>query len=523
MFALKQCKAECSVITFEKPDFFRKKPVDVVNRPSKLYYEFDSFRVDLDERRLMRGADVVPLTPKVFDVLLALVESPGRTLTKDELIDRVWSDTFVEDGNLNRNISMLRKALGEDSHDPHYIQTIPKRGYRFEGDVREVVEEAEEIRFEKVTNLRFAISEETQQLKVGASRTRAMWALAITVTAAALILVFASPWGLSREAAHASDSVAAESLGTRNDKARELYRQGRALWQDRSVGGLHKATLLLEQAVAADPNFALAHSALADAYAFDGGLWKMAENKAGEAITQGPNLGEPHATLGFVRTFWDWKPAEAEEHFKKAIALSPDYATAHQWFALNLAMREQFGAAFAEMQQALDLEPDSAAINTDMCRLLYFARKFDAAIDQCKRAIQIDPNFLTAYESLYEIYTAKAMYVEAIDAFFAASRLNLTAPVDPLLASTLRQAYDVGGVKAFWRARIDMLKKPVQTGGYTLAKYHARLGENERAIKSVEKAHESRDFESIFAFADPVFENLASDDRFIKLRARFVN
>ena len=495
----------------------------MVNRPSKLYYEFDSFRVDVDERRLIRGTDVVPLTPKVFDVLLALVESPGHTITKNQLMDRIWSDTFVEDGNLNRNISMLRKALGEDSHAPRYIHTIPKRGYRFEADVREVVEEAEEIRVEKVTNVRFAISEETQNRKERSSWTRARWAFAIVATASAMILVFASPWVLNREAALASAEFPAEIRSSRNAEARELYRQGRALWQDRSVDGLHQATLLLEQAVAADPNSALAHSALADAYAFDGGLWKKAENKASEAIALDPNLGEPHATIGFVRTFWDWKPAEAEDHFKRAIALSPDYATAHQWFALNLAMREQFGAAFAEMQRAVDLEPDSAAINTDMCRLLYFARKFDAAIDQCKWAIELDPNFLTAYENLYEIYTAKAMYPEAVDAYFAASRLNLTAPVDPSLASTLRQTYDVGGVQAFWRTRIDMLKKPLQTGGYTLAKYHARLGENEQAIRWLEKARETRDFESVFVFADPVFENLTTDDRFTKLRAQSIN
>ena len=495
----------------------------MVNRPSKLYYEFDSFRVDLDERRLIRGTDVVPLTPKVFDVLLALVENHGHTLTKNQLMDRIWSDTFVEDGNLNRNISMLRKALGEDSHDPRYIKTIPKRGYRFEADVREVVEEAEEIRVEKVTNVRFAISEETQNHRAVANWTRTRWAWAITATALAMMLIFASPWIVNREAALASAETSTESRSSKNAESRKLYRQGRALWQDRSVDGLHKATLLLEQAVDADPNFALAHSALADAYAFDGILWKKAENEAGQAIALDPNIGEPHATIGFVRTFWDWKPAEAEGHFKKAIALSPDYATAHQWFALNLAMREQFGAAFAEMQRALDLEPGSAAINTDMCRLLYFARKFDAAIDQCKRAIELDPNFLTAYENLYEIYTAKAMYAEAIDAYFAASRLNLTAPVDPSLASSLRQAYDVGGVQSFWRTRIDMLKKPVQTSGYTLAKYHARLGENEQAIRWLEKARETRDFESVFVFADPVFENLTTDDRFTKLRAQSIN
>ncbi|MGB7202942.1 MAG: winged helix-turn-helix domain-containing protein [Pyrinomonadaceae bacterium] len=506
--------------TFGKPEFFLKNLFSVINRPSKRYYEFDSFRIDIDERRLICGVDPIPLAPKVFDVLLALVENNRHTIHKDELIDRVWADTFVEDGNLNRNISTLRKVLGEDSHKPHYIRTVPKRGYRFEADVREIIEEDEELRIERVTNYHVAIRQDIEKRTSERAWTRFFSVRGLTLTApAVLVLILVSAWAITREPTQATNAVSA----IENSEAYELYRQGRAQWQDRSVGGLHNATVLLEQAVIRDPNFALAHAALADAYAFDGRLWKRAENTAGEAITLDPNLGEPHATMGFVRTFWDWKPAEAEDHFKRAVVLSPDYATAHQWFALSLAIRAQFGAAVAEMQRAVDLEPGSAAINTDMCRLLYFARKFDAAIDRCNRAIEIDPNFLSAYENLYEVYTAKAMYAEAIDAYFAASKLNLTAPVDPSLASALRQTYDVGGVKSFWRSRIDMLKKPAQTGGYALAKYHARLGENDRAIRWLEKAAETRDFEFIFVVADPVFENLTADDRFIKLRAQFVN
>ena len=200
----------------------------MIELPPKRFYEFDSFRIDLDERRLINGIRPVPLTPKVFDVLVALVENTGRTIGKDELIDRVWADTFVEDGNLNRNISMLRKVLGEDSRAPHYIRTVPKRGYRFEADVREIVEEAEETRVEKVTKLHLAIREETQEYE---SRwTRSMWAWAIPVAAAVVLLATALPWIANRESAHAA---VVESRGTANDEAYELYRKGRSLWQDR--------------------------------------------------------------------------------------------------------------------------------------------------------------------------------------------------------------------------------------------------------------------------------------------------
>lgn len=487
----------------------------MVEQPSKRFYEFDSFRIDLDERCLIRGIHPIPLTPKVFDTLLALVEHRGRTLGKDELFDQVWADTFVEDGNLNRNISILRKILGEDSHNPHYIRTVPKRGYRFEADVREVIEEAEEVRVERSTNYRLAIREDTKT----AHWTRRMWAWAILVAAAVLILVIALPWIVNRQAAQAAD----DGRGTADEEAYELYRKGRSLWQDRSAGGLHNATILLEQAVARAPNYALAHAALADAYAFDGTHWKKAEETANEAIRLNPNLGQPHAAIGFIRTFWHWQPRDADAHFKQAIALSPDYATAHQWYGINLAARAQMGAALAEMQLAVELDPGSATINADMCHLLYFARKYDAAVEQCNKTLNIDPNFLSAHEHLYEIYTVKGMYAEAIESYFAASRLNMTTPVDPILMSDLRHAYATGGIEAFWRTRIKMLTTPMRTLGYGLARYHARLGETEEAIRWLTKAREGRDFEYILFVADPVFESVAADPRYLELREEFVN
>src|SRR5947199_10217948 len=93
-------------------------------------YEFGSFRVDPDQRILLRGSEIVQLNPQTFDVLLVLVSNRGRVLEKDELMKAVWPDTFVEENSLSKNIFLLRKALGEDAGQ-QYIETIPRRGYRF--------------------------------------------------------------------------------------------------------------------------------------------------------------------------------------------------------------------------------------------------------------------------------------------------------------------------------------------------------------------------------------------------------
>ena len=103
---------------------------------SSIDYEFGPFRIDASERQLLRDGEVVPLTPKVFDVLLALVQNNGHILSKDEVMKIVWPDASVEEGNLARNISTLRSALGERPRDNQFIETIPWRGYRFIAPVR---------------------------------------------------------------------------------------------------------------------------------------------------------------------------------------------------------------------------------------------------------------------------------------------------------------------------------------------------------------------------------------------------
>src|SRR5512145_2751679 len=100
------------------------------------FCEFGDFRLDPAKRLLYRQGVVVPLTPKAFDVLLLLVSSQGQVVCKDELLSRVWPDTIVEENNLNVNVSLLRKTLGEKPNDHQFIVTVPGSGYQFVAEVR---------------------------------------------------------------------------------------------------------------------------------------------------------------------------------------------------------------------------------------------------------------------------------------------------------------------------------------------------------------------------------------------------
>jgi len=108
-----------------------------VNASSRSLYRFGEFRVDIKNRLLLRGSESVPLTPKAFDLLVIFIESDGTLLEKDELIERLWGSTAVEESNLARNVSFLRKALGEHPKAPEYIVTVAGHGYRFVSDVTE--------------------------------------------------------------------------------------------------------------------------------------------------------------------------------------------------------------------------------------------------------------------------------------------------------------------------------------------------------------------------------------------------
>lgn len=103
------------------------------------FYDFGGFRIDLVEKVLLRDGNVVRMTPKVFETLCVLVEGDGRTVLKDELMQRIWEDQFVEESNLTFNIGMLRKALGDDAARPTFIETVPKRGYRFIAEITPVI------------------------------------------------------------------------------------------------------------------------------------------------------------------------------------------------------------------------------------------------------------------------------------------------------------------------------------------------------------------------------------------------
>ena len=135
-----------------------------MSKQGRHFYEFDSFRLDPSEQVLFRNGEPVPLSPKLFDTLLVLVRESGHIVEKDELIRRVWPDTFVEENNLSQYISTLRKTLGDERHEQRYIETVPRRGYRFTANVRDVFGEDGEALRAAHTKVSLSVKEETEEV-----------------------------------------------------------------------------------------------------------------------------------------------------------------------------------------------------------------------------------------------------------------------------------------------------------------------------------------------------------------------
>jgi DNA-binding winged helix-turn-helix (wHTH) protein len=126
----------------DKPELPRPEDVliealmQAADRATQAVYEFDDFRLEVAQHRLLRDGTPVPLAPKEFETLRILVERHGQLVSKQALLDRVWAGTFVGDDTIAQRISLVRKALGENTASSKYIETVPKRGYRFIGHVR---------------------------------------------------------------------------------------------------------------------------------------------------------------------------------------------------------------------------------------------------------------------------------------------------------------------------------------------------------------------------------------------------
>ena len=606
-------------------------------------YQFGPFCLDPVKRRLLRDGEVVRLTPKAFETLLALVEGRGRTIEKDELLNKVWAGVAVEENNLNQSITALRKSLGDSRQESHYIATIPGVGYRFVAEVKlaEVTPEVEatpkpprprgarvpryalvvlvalvmlgvvvyflvtrerppavsSIMVLPLANLSGDPNQEyftdglTDALigdlaKIGSlhviSRTSSMHykgtnkslpAIAAEMKVDAIVegtvqrsgdrvviraqLIHAATdshvWAETYERPITDvlnvQSEIAQTIARRvqiqmtaaeqsrltashpvRPKAFDDYLQGRYLyWNKRTEENLNKAIEHFRSAINEDPNYAPAYVGLADCYNALGAVQvgalppldarRLAEEAATKALALDPALAEAYNALGYVKLFnWNW--TGAEQDFKRAIELNPNYANAHNFYASFLIARGNVEQSIASANRARELDPFSLSISAQRGFLLENARHYGEAIEQLRAVIAMDPNHYQAHWILGHTYAANGQFEQAIEASQKAVELSERAPG---ALGMLGLAYAVAGRKdeanKILNELLDLNQRRYVTP-VALVNIYIGLGNKDQAFVWMEKAFQERSNYLVYLKVFPILDPLRSDPRFADLVRR---
>jgi serine/threonine protein kinase/TolB-like protein/Flp pilus assembly protein TadD len=314
-----------------------------------------------------------------------------------------------------------------------------------------------------------------------------------------------------------------------NAEAYQFYLRGRYFWNKRTSDGIKQAIEYFQQSVERDPNFALGYDGLADSYtgltfynfAAPHETMPKAKESAIKALALDNTLAEAHTSLAHILSNYDWNWSAAEKEFKRSIELKPDYATAHQWYAIHyLTATGRLEEAVQEMKKALELEPTSLVMNTFMGATLYYAGRYDEAIDQCRRTIQMDPNFAVAHWHLGLAYEQKQVLDAATEEFKKAISLSGGSP---LMRAALGRAYAKSQKKHEANEMLNELNelaKRQYVSAYEVAKIHVALGNSEQAFQLLEKAYAEHSFHLANLNVCPQFKSVRSDPRFQDLVQR---
>jgi TolB-like protein/Flp pilus assembly protein TadD len=562
-------------------------------------FQFSVFSLDAEERVLLREGRVVPLPAKVLSTLIVLVRNNGHLVEKDALMQEVWPDEVVEDGNLSQHVFMLRKALGEGPGSPDYIETVPRRGYRFSAEMIEPGKKAGDRGIDSIAVLPFAnastdpnmeylsdgMTESIMnslsclpQLKVMARNTvfsykgtkidarKAGHDLGVRAVVLGIVQQLGEQLIVSAELVDVEDGsrlwgeqyhressgifalqeelaweIAAklrlrlsgehkeklEKRATDNRNAYELYLKGRYYWAKRGIDDLKKGVDYFRQAIAEDPNYAIAHAGVADCLVLLGlfgaadprEIMPQAKSSAMRSIEL-EETAEAYASLGQIKLIYDWDWTAAQEDFQRAVRLSPAYPTAHQWHGECLVSMGQVDRGLAELMKARDLDPLSLIINTNLGLNFYFARRYDLAIEQLERTLELEPNFFRAHLHFGMCYERKLMYREAIAELEKARSISENAWAFAALGHCHASFGARAKAEEFLEKLLELSRRQFVSSA-TIAVVHAGFRDRaDQVMEWLEKAHAERSGLLIWLKVWPMFDHLRSDSRFVRLLRR---
>ena len=311
---------------------------------------------------------------------------------------------------------------------------------------------------------------------------------------------------------------------TENSEAYQLYLKGRYHWNKRTEESLKRGIGFFRDAIDNDPSFASAYAGLADSYVTlttniplpPNEAMPKAKAAAMKAIEIDDQLAEAWASLGAVRWWFEWDWDGAEEAYLRAIELKPNYATAHDGYAMLLSARGRFDSAVEQVTRACDLDPLSLISAVHAGWPFYFARDFESAIRRFRKALDLDDRFIPAHGWLGMALGQQHRYSESIDAFGRALEVDRI----PILMAMLAHTHAIAGNRQQALALLETLREQARTryiSPYDIAVIHAGLGETATALEQLRLAYDDRSAWMVFLDVDPRLDGLRGEPRFAEL------
>lgn len=603
--------------------------------------KFGGFEFDFGSGELRRAGRTVALQGQPAQILAHLLSRPGELVTREDLRRGLWADdTFIEfDTALNVAINKVRQALGDSAAAPRFIETLPKRGYRFLAEVRQVDQiesseaepaaaptasvpqvlwrrwrvagaclvllpivlwnglryappsvphrsvavlpfrplvtetrdEALEIGFTEAVIVRLGrlnglrvpsintvqryahLERDARQvgrdLGVEAVLEGNLRRLNGNVRLSARLIDVATgttmwgqhwdfPWTdiLSVQDAMATEvaralalSLAAENSASvrrhpTNAAAYEAYLRARYLLLRRTVPDSRRAAELLEEAVRRDPDSAAAHASLAFAYVsvplLEGPtkpFVELARRAAERAVALDSTIAEAHAVLARIFIHFDWDAEASDRASRRALDLDPTDPFVLHCYSLMLADQGRFEEALALADRALAQDPASVLANRDKAIILYLARRFEPCVEQCRRTVELDPYFGSVYSFLGRAYSHLERPEQAVEAYLTPLTFS---EQNREMVDVLRSAARRGGLREFWKQRLQYLLEQPDVPLATVAAAYVQMGDHDNAMAWLERLYDERGAWIRGLKVQPVWDPLRDDPRFQELLRR---
>lgn len=316
--------------------------------------------------------------------------------------------------------------------------------------------------------------------------------------------------------------------GTSDNDAFQNYLRGRYSWNKRTADDIKKAIEQFQHAIDKDPNYALAYVGLADCYLVQGtyagtpttDVMPLAETALRRALELDNTIAEAHATRGFVHIYsleWD----EAGREFQRAIALNPNYATAHHWYSEYFRIMRRFAEQAQEVKRAQELDPLSPSMGANLGRAYLNLGDTEAAIRECKRALELNPNFPLAHHFMGLAYVEQRRYDQAIAEFQQAVDSSKRAD---LFVAGLGIGYATAGKRTEALGLVRELETKYakqEATGFDLALVHAALANDDEALRWLEKDFAGRNMSGLVYVASTIIhQRLRNDPRYQNLLQR---